>query len=377
MRDVLIAGAGIAGLAAALALARCGVRVTVRERADALRAFGAGLQVSPNGMVVLDGLGIGAAVRVRSLENRAVVPCDALTGQPIARFALVQPANWRFIHRADLLDILADAARLAGVDIQTGQEVTPKDLGPGPGMIIGADGLHALTRAVLNPDVQPFFTGQVAWRAVVPGPHPAEARVWMGPGFHVVTYPLQGERVNIVAVREQQAWAEDGWAHAAAPADLIAAFPTLCPPLRDLFGAVSTVHRWGLHRYPVADRWTNGRLVLLGDSAHPTLPFLAQGANLALEDAWTLAALTARAPDLAAALARFQAVRAPRVTKAIAGANANARSYHLRGPARHAAHLALRVMGATVPGAFLSRFDWLYRHDVTRLFPLDAPAPHP
>ncbi len=228
------------------------------------------------------------------------------------------------------------------------------------GFVVGADGLHSIVRPVLNGSAAPRFTGQTAWRATVPGEAPPEARIDMGPGRHLVRYPLPGRRVNLVGVIERPDWAEEGWQVAGDPEAFRAAFAGF-PAARAHLAAVTAAHLWGLFRHPVAERWHGTSLAILGDAAHPTLPFLAQGANLALEDAWTLAAALARG-DLAA----WQAARRRRTVRAIDAATANARNYHLAGPARLAAHAGLRALAAVAPGLLARRFDWLYGHDVTR-----------
>jgi salicylate hydroxylase len=369
-------GGGIAGLAVAVALARRGARVTVLEQAAALREFGAGLQITPNGGAVLAALGIDAAPV--GIAAQALEPMDGLTGGRVARFPLdsLPGAPYRFFHRGDLLALLAEAARAAGVAIRTSarvladgtrlRSVTGESVSAD--LILGADGLHSALRPVLNGPATPFFTGQVAWRAIIACDADPVARIWMLPGGHVVTYPLPGGRLNIVAVREQAAWTAEGWHHDDDPARLRAAFAAAAPALRALLDRVTEVRRWGLFRHPVAARWHGEDVAILGDAAHPTLPFLAQGANLALEDAWVLAACLARWP-VAEAMARYQAARRPRVERAIAAANANAVNYHLSGVRRQAALAALATLGRVAPGLFLRRFDWLYRHDVTREHP--------
>jgi salicylate hydroxylase len=135
--------------------------------------------------------------------------------------------------------------------------------------------------------------------------------------------------------------------------------------LQDLLAQVDTCHLWGLFRHKVADHWHNDRIALLGDAAHPTLPFLAQGANLAIEDAFALAQITDAQHNLAQALHAYQSARRPRVSRAIAAANANARNYHLSGMPRRVAHLGLKTLGKIAPDAFINRLGWLYDHDVT------------
>lgn len=361
-----------------MAFARRGARVTLFEQAPALRETGAGLQITPNGGAVLAGLGLDAAVAQAGIAAAALQPMDGLSGRPVARFALdtLPGVPYRFLHRADLLAILAGAARVAGVEISTGTRVlaesgrilTEAGARIEADLVIGAEGLHSALRGALNGASAPFFTGQVAWRAVVTMPAPPVARLWLLPGRHVVTYPLPGGRLNIVAVQETAAWAAEGWHHPDDPANLRAAFAGAAPDLLDLLGRVEEVRRWGLFRHPVAASWHGEGVALLGDAAHPTLPFLAQGANLALEDAWVMAACADRWP-LPQALARYQALRRPRVVRAIAAANANAASYHLGGLRRQGALAALGALGRIAPGLFLRRYDWLYRHDVTRDLP--------
>ncbi len=381
-QPITVLGGGIAGLAVARALALHGARVVVHEAARASGEVGGGLQIAPNGMRVLDALGLGAEARARAVANRAVVLVDGLDGRTITRLDLSRQAaegmDYRLFHRADLVGLLAEGAREAGVEIREGSTV--EVLADGPmvrlrlgdteaeaGLVVAADGFHSSGRAVLNGAGGAFFTGQVAWRAVIPAATPPapEVRAYLGPGRHLVTYPLRdGAFRNIVAVEERREWAAEGWHHADDPAHLREAFAGFGDEVTALLAQVEQPRLWGLYRHPIAGRWHGAGLVLAGDAAHPTLPFMAQGANMALEDAWVLAACLAEAPQVQA-LARYQALRAPRVARAIAAANANARNYHLRGVARYAAHRALWLGGLVAPGAALKRFDWLYRHDVT------------
>jgi salicylate hydroxylase len=285
-------------------------------------------------------------------------------------------------HRADLIDILLTRARELGVRVETGTRVTRVDIGHHStlveiegqgarelGFAVGADGLHSLMRAELNGRREPFFTGQAAWRALVPstGGEPVEARVFMGPRRHLVTYPLRGGAfVNIVAVEEREAWTAEGWFQRDDPANLRRAFARFAPDVQALLGRVEKVHVWGLHRHAVADQWHRGHAVILGDAAHPTLPFMAQGAVMALEDAWVLAdSLAAQGLDTGPAL--YQARRRSRAARVIEAANRNARNYHYANPlARLIGYSGLRLVSALAPGLALGRFDWIYDHDVTR-----------
>ncbi len=366
-RTVAVAGGGPAGLAAALAFARQGADVTLYERAAALRTDGAGIQITPNGARPLHALGLAADLAACGLRAEAVEPYDALSGRQLARLPLA--ADYRFLHRADLLDMLGRAGAAAGVRVVTGHTLQGH---ADADLTVAADGIRSGYRAAMGVRDGPAFAGQVAWRTILPdrGCHPNAARIWMAPGRHVVTYPLPGGALNVVAVAERAAWAAEGWSVPDDPGHLRAAFADGAPALRHLLCQARTVRLWGLFRRPVAKRWwrngADGALVLIGDAAHPTLPFLAQGANLALEDAWVLARACDRDADVAAGLAAYQARRVPRVTRAIAAAEANARSYHLSGLGRRAAHAALAAAGRTAPGLLLRRLDWLYCHDVTR-----------
>jgi len=365
---VQINGAGIAGLAVATALAQRGAQVTVLEQAPAITEVGAGLQISPNGSAVLAALGQGAALRAAGVISRAVELRDYRRGATVLRLDIARdhagPHPFVLIHRARLIGLLEQAARGAGVHIVTDTRATPD---PVDGLLIGADGVKSELRAALNGAGAPFFTGQVAWRAVIEDADAVpEAHVYMGPGRHLVSYPLAGGLRNIVAVQERETWADEGWHHADDPANLRAGFAGFAPQVQGWLARIDATALWGLFRHPVAARWHDDSRVILGDAAHPTLPFLAQGANMALEDAWVLADCLAN-HALQDALPLYQSLRRDRVVRVINAATANARNYHLRNPAiRFAAHFVLRSGGFVAPKAALNRFAWLYDHDVTR-----------
>ena len=383
IRNVIVIGAGIGGLAAAIALARRGVAVTVLEQAAAIREVGAGLQISPNGLCVLRALGLEkrllerGAVRGRAVVMRAHHATDDLVRLDLARLPLGQ--QYLFMHRADLIDVLARAAREHNVSFEMGVQVTGVTPGPTPQitladgstrraeLMVGADGIHSRARTALNGADDAYFTGQVAWRATVPNHvgHDDVAMVTMGPGRHLVSYPLRGgATVNLVAVEERKTWAEEGWNHPDDPAHLRAAFAGWGGMAGALLDAVEAPTLWGLHRHPVAQVWHTGGVALLGDAAHPTLPFLAQGANMALEDAWVLADTVCRGG--AVALPAYQSARRPRVARVIKAAERNAWRFHLApGPVRFVAHRAMGLTSRYAPGLMLGGFDWLYGLDVT------------
>ena len=381
-RHIVVIGAGIGGLAAALALRQRGADVTVLEQADAITEVGAGLQISPNGAVVLRALGLEDALAAHSVRATAVVLRDYRRSRAVLRLDLAASdpdRRYAFVHRADLVDLLAMAAREAGVHVRLLQKVRRVVPGRPPvvetvngaqiaaDLVVGADGLQSRARVALNGEDAPFFTGQVAWRALAPdtGEGAAEAQVFMGPGRHIVTYPLRGGQMrNIVAVQERRSWVEEGWHHFDDPANLHQAFADFGRQARSVLEGAENVRLWGLFRHPVAPVWQRDGVALVGDAAHPTLPFLAQGANLALEDAWMLA--RSLQSDMAQGLVTYQQARQDRARKVIHAANGNAWKYHLRfPPVRAAAHLALHLGGRFAPGAMVRQFDWLYGYDVT------------
>jgi salicylate hydroxylase len=384
-KKIIVIGGGIGGLAAALALARLGAVVTVLEQTAEISDMGAGLQISPNGFVVLDALGLRDAVVDRSMAATSVVLRNYSNSAIVATLDVSPQTgeqNYHFIHRADLVACLLSAARQAGVQVRLQHKVKQVQTSVIPqvvltngatmmaDLVVGADGLHSCLRPVLNRPAAPRFTGQVAWRALVPRQSHALAQVqlYMGPGRHLVTYPLRGgQLVNVVAVQERANWAADGWQHRDDPQNLRRAFADFSPDVQKLLRSVDNLHLWGLFRHPVAQNWYQDHAVLLGDAAHPTLPFLAQGANMALEDAWVLADCLANAETTSGALARYQKRREGRVRRVIAVSGRNAWKYHLRlPPLRKAAHAALRFVSLKAPQYLTRQFDWLYHHDVTK-----------
>ena len=375
-RSVAVIGGGIGGLTAALAFAQTGALVTVYEQAAALTEVGAGLQITPNGMRALYALGLEKALGLTGVQAQAVVPMDALNGREITRFDLsTQSPPYRFFHRAALIDLLARACSAKGVtvqldariaDVQADGSFMAAGVQVRPDLTIGADGLHSTVRGVINKPAEPFFTGQVAWRALVKTTDSDPvARIWMAPGRHVVTYPLSGGRLNIVAVQQRSQWADEGWNHADDPGNLRHVFADCDWHLKSILADVEKANLWGLFRHPVAQRWQMGTMAILGDAAHPTLPFLAQGANLAIEDAFVLARSCDTHDTITTGLRIYQQARRDRVIRAIKAANANAQNYHLSGLKRSIAHTGLRTMGAVAPNAFLNRLSWLYDFDVS------------
>ncbi len=386
-RSVTVVGAGVAGLAVGLALAQRGAQVQVLEQAAAIQEVGAGLQISTNGAVVLRALGLGDALAGVSVRGQGVSLFDGLSGRRVVHLdlAAIRPDHRpAYVHRADLIGLLHRAALAAGVRIVLAAKAAQVDLATRPRLflsdgsvqecdvLIGADGLKSVVHHALNGVIAPWFTRQAAWRAVIPG-RPDDvpgAEVHMGPGRHLVSYPLRGGALrNIVAVEERGAWLAEGWSHRDDPAHLRAAFAGFSPRVRGWLDQVTETGLWGLYRHPVARHWARslpqGAVALLGDAAHPTLPFLAQGANMALEDAFVLADVLDRHGVTAGAMALYQDLRAPRCRRIVDASGGMARIYHLGRPWRAPAYAALTLAGKFAPGRMIARQDWIWGHDVT------------
>ncbi len=388
--NIMVVGGGIGGLAVALAARRLGARVTVLEQASEITEVGAGLQITPNGVAVLHALGLADDLAWCSQRAKAVVLRSHRRGREIIRLDLDQYAHdlrYYFVHRADLVNTLLHGARDAGVAIKLSHTVErirwqadgravvscANNQQYAADLVVGADGVRSqvaesLRRVIGLKKSEPFFTGQVAWRATVPNSVglEAEAQVFMGPGRHMVAYPLKdASMINLVAVQERKAWVEDSWSLRDDPENLRTAFAMFGGKAAQLLALVEAPALWGLFRHPVAQQWSYGNVTLLGDAAHPTLPFMAQGANMALEDAYVLADCLRGSETMKAALDWYQTRRRARVVKVVEAANKNAWRYHLRPPVSWPAHLVMQGLGHYAPQRLVQQFDWIYRHDVT------------
>lgn len=353
-RRIAIAGAGIGGLCAAALLLRRGFEVHVFERAAALGEVGAGLQISPNGVKVLRTLGLGDALERVGVRPRHLTMRDWKTGLVVSRtgilgdFDRAYGAPYYHVHRADLLAMLREAA--AGAHVRTGCAVLGvQDGARGASLrtdagqehfdaVIGADGIHSAVRRALHGDQSPRFTGNVAFRALVPADDGMRQRVerdstiWMGPGGHVVHYFVRSaEWLNLVAVYETDLWTDESWTQPADVADLLDCFGGWNRSLRDILSRAAQVNRWALYDRDPLPSWGQGRITLLGDAAHPMLPFLAQGAVMAIEDACVLANELAADEDTTAALRRYEGARSKRTSRLQLAARAQGESMHRSG----------------------------------------------
>jgi salicylate hydroxylase len=390
-RRALIAGAGIGGLTAALALAREDFEVEIFERAPALEEFGAGLQLGPNATRVLRRLGVLEAVGGFAIAPRAIRVLRGRDGAEIARLPIGDAerrwgAPYLVIHRADLHRALADAAtRLPNVALHLGTEVAgigaddngvmvglkrgPVAMSQAGDVLIGADGLRSLVRERIGLGAAdaPTFSGRVAFRAIVdaeriaPRWSASEVTLRLGAKAHFVHYPLRGGRiVNLVAAIESTWHREEGdppWDGVADRPALDRAFGDWSRDARALIGAAVDWRAWPLYVRPPIAYFSLARIALIGDAAHPMTPFLAQGAGQAIEDADALARRLADSYDVADALAAYSDDRIARASRIQRNALAQGRIYHLSGPLAFARDLTMRVLG---PRRLLDRYDWLY-----------------
>ncbi|MEM6708997.1 MAG: FAD-dependent oxidoreductase [Pseudomonadota bacterium] len=380
----IVVGGGIGGLTAALCLARTGWQVQVFEQSPAFGEAGAGIQLSPNASRVLHGLGLQPA-----LERRAFLPQETQvrawhSGRVISRTPLGESAKTRYgtpyyhVHRGDLLRVLLDAAEgEAGIDLRTGCRVegfvqsaaevtTVADGEPQAAeLLLGADGIKSEIRATLFGAEAPRFTGNLAWRALVPADRlpdgliaPATT-VWWGPGKHFVHYFVRGgELVNCVCVVEKNGWEVEDWTTRGEPDELRADFAGWHDIVQRLIDAAdpNSLYKWALFDRAPMVSWGWGRVTLLGDACHPTLPFLAQGAAMAIEDAAVLAGCLSRGAGVPAALVRYARLRQERTARIQRGSRRNARVFHLAGIAAWVRDRAAASAGGRV-------LDGIYRYD--------------
>jgi salicylate hydroxylase len=395
----LIAGAGIGGLTAALCLARAGFRVSLCERAPKFEDIGAGLQISPNASAILRDLGVLPRLS-GALAPNAVNVRHGRDGSTLQRLPLDGAERrwggpYLLVHRADLQKALVAAvAQQRAITIRKDAQVVDffsgddtvdvhvreagHDFRVRTDCLIGADGLRSAMRQKLSELWQarhgnawpalPNVAHHVAWRTLVnakdvaPAFHRPESILWLGPKAHVIHYPLRnGAVINVVAVIEDDIavdWTSDLWSQSGDSAVIRRRFAGWHTELRSLIGAASEWRTWPLVDLDPLPQWMFGRVALLGDAAHPMLPFLAQGAAQAIEDAAMLGAMLAPTSPIEPTLAAYSAARRPRANRVQTASRRQGTIYHLGATASFFRDLALRQLG---PQHFLSRYDWLYR----------------
>ncbi len=341
---IVIVGAGIGGLASALALQRSGFRPVVCERASRLREIGAGLTIASNGSHVLAELGLGRLIRERAVTPRRGAVLHYRSGATLVDIPRGD-AQWeRFgapycqIHRVDLHAALVAAVSERDPDcIRLGYEVADVDQDAKRArvvsvsgetleadLLVGCDGIRSTVRARLFGEQPPLFTGYVAWRGLVPmeclprGLIEPESAVWIGPGHFLTRYLIRsGKLLNYVAIARTDRWADEGWAVPSTVDAVLREFRDFEPRARTVLASTPAAQcfKWGIFEREPLDTWTRNRITLLGDAAHPMTPFLGQGAVMALEDAMILARCIALASATEEALVRYERARIERTTR--------------------------------------------------------------
>jgi salicylate hydroxylase len=393
---VIIAGAGIAGLTAAIAFSRAGCEVILLERRTGFDEVGAGLQLAPNASRILIELGVSGVAREAvlpdGLDIRRWDQPRAMATMPLADVGRAHGAPFWVMKRADLQTALVDAMRMSpGVNLLVDRTATGFSAdadgvtvtlcrGNGAeetlrgGFLIAADGVWSQLRGPLSGARPPRFTGNEAWRTLIPAQAaPAFMRVpriglWMGPDRHAVHYPVaRATQINLVLIRTARQPANTGWDIGVDPDMVDKLDEGAAAPLKHLIAAAPQWRRWPLYGAPVATMAGasvgHGRAALIGDAAHPVLPFYAQGAAMAIEDAGELAALVGpalRSGDkgrLATAVERFQTRRAPRAERIVAESRRNGKIFHMPWPLSLARDFTIRRTG---PEGLARRQDWLY-----------------
>ena len=385
-QPIVIAGAGIGGLTAALALAAAGFRVVIAERSEELSEVGAGIQIAPNAGRVLARLGLDKAMAEAAIEPQAIDILSGLSGRritsvPARAFHRRYAFPYRVIHRADLQSLLAAAVRrVPAIEFHLGTSVEdskPRSDGllvrlkrrNGSDVVqatalIAADGVWSPHRAAITGSAGPKAAGRTAWRALIPADVAAgftsmkRVGLWLGPDAHLVVYPVaQGAAINIVAVVEE-AWDRPGWAAHGDAAEINKRFAGWCGVARTLIGAPFSWQKYALAPVDPTGPWVNGHMALLGDAAHAMVPFLAQGAAMAIEDAAVLAASLYGTSDVPAALRAYEAARKPRVTRVWQAAKQTGDTYHFGAAMGTLRDAALAIGGARL---VLGQTDWIYR----------------
>jgi salicylate hydroxylase len=352
---VAIVGGGIGGLTAALAMHRRGIDVTVHERASAIGEIGAGITLSPNSIKAYRALGIEDQIAAIGFESDFQTVRAWDTGNEISRvdrkgtYQKAYGAPYYSMHRADLVDVLARNlpdgivtlnARCVGAETN-GAGAAVAHFADGSAveadLVVGADGIHSAVRESLFGKQAPRFTGTVCWRGLVPYDALPSSRVtkdwnlYMGPQRHLIHYMVRrGDVVNFVAHVETDSWTGESWTHECDRAEVLETFAGWHAPLLDMIAAAETCFKWALYDRDPLQKWSSGRVALMGDSAHAMPPFIGQGAGMAIEDGYVLAAMIALTPDdMAGALARYERLRVPRASRAVHEARARGEQMHL------------------------------------------------
>ena len=381
--NVIIVGAGIGGLVSALCLDAKGHKVKIYEQAEILSELGAGIQLSPNATKVLNYLGLFKDLEPYIFEPNSFQFLNFSTGKVITERKLGEAIKKDFnspnydIHRADLQRVLLNKIKVKNIDIHSNMKVTNvgnkknsafievdgKEIQAD--LVIGADGIHSKVSDSLFGKKEIIYTGNVAWRMLIPVetlpenlilPH---TTVWLGPNKHFVTYHVNGGKsINCVCLVEQDGWLNESWSEKGEIGELKRAYKGWNRTIETLLQHAdpNTLYKWALHDRLPMKQWSKGRIVVLGDAAHPMLPFLAQGAAMAIEDGAVLANCIDNFDEVEEALKYFEKIRKPRTSYVQSAARRNAKVLHLSGFAAILRNLVMGYIGNKI-------FKKLYSYD--------------
>jgi salicylate hydroxylase len=388
---ILIAGAGLGGIVAALTLLQRGFEVALYEQAVELRELGAGVQISPNGSRVLCALGLQPAMEaiasvptgkeMRLFNTGQAWRVQDLGANAVARYG----APYWLVHRGDFYRVLLDTlherapaalhvgARCVGFEQDAAGVTLRLESGETArgDVLIGADGVHSQIRGALFGDGRASFTGFVAWRGVVPMERLPErlrqpyGMTWIGPHGHVVTYPLRrGELLNFVTAIERDDWRVESWSEAGTVEECRHDLARWHEDVLAIVDRIDVPYKWAMLGRQPLEHWSVGRVSLLGDACHPTLPFLAQGANMAIEDGMVLTRCLEACTDVVEALRRYEIARLDRTSRIVLGSLENVSRYH--NPQLGEPEAAQAFMDREfAPRAVGARYDWLYEYDAS------------
>ena len=380
---ILIVGAGIGGLVSALCLNKKGYEVEMYEQSEVLSELGAGVQLSPNATRVLDYLELTDDLKPHIFEPRSFQFLNYKTEKIISKRELGLKIQDDFgfpnfdVHRADLQKVLLNKVEDEGIKINTNMKVI--DVGNEENkayikineekikadIVIGADGIHSVVREKLFEKKESSFTGNVAWRMLIPVdslPRDLilpDTTVWLGPKKHFVSYHVSGgKNLNCVCLVEQDGWTNESWSERGNIEDLREVYNGWNQTIETLLKIANpnTLYRWALHDRPPMKQWSKGRITLLGDAAHPMLPFLAQGAAMAIEDGAVLADCISSYKDNEKSLKYFEQIRKPRTSFVQLAARRNAKILHLSGIAAFFRNIVMGYAGNKI-------FNKLYSYD--------------
>ncbi len=381
--NIIIVGAGIGGLVSALCLHKKGYKVEIYEQVGILSELGAGVQLSPNATRVLSYLDLFEDLEPYIFEPNSFQFLNYSSGKVITERKLGETIKNDFnspnydIHRADLQRVLLNKIEAKNIDIHTNMKVTSVGNNKNSAfievdqkkieadLIIGADGIHSKVSDSLFGKKEIIFTGNVAWRMLIPVdllPQNLifpDTTIWLGPNKHFVTYYVNGgKNLNCVCLVEQNGWLNESWSEKGDIEELKMIYKGWNRTIRTLLEYVdpNTLYRWALHDRPPMKEWSKGRILVLGDAAHPMLPFLAQGAAMAIEDGAVLANCIDNFDDIEEALNQFEKIRKPRTSYVQLAARRNAKVFHLSGLAAILRNLVMGYVGNKI-------FNKLYSYD--------------